>query len=99
MNQTDERQWLFTAAYLVLVIVSFYFINWALTPLAPKTASHSEFLAATREGRIGEVSIGETELLGTLKDEVAKSYSNKTPLYAELEQLLSRPSPMKAVAA
>jgi cell division protease FtsH len=87
MNQTSKRQWLFTAAYLALVILSFYFLNRALMPPAPKAVSYSEFMAAVREGQIAEVSIGETELLGTLKDEAAKSHGNKTLLASRLPNI------------
>ncbi len=87
MNQTSKRQWLFTAAYLALVILSFYFLNRALTPPAPKAVSYSEFTAAVREGQIAEVSIGETELLGTLKDEATKSHGAKTLLASRLPNI------------
>ncbi|HWQ35082.1 MAG TPA: ATP-dependent zinc metalloprotease FtsH [Blastocatellia bacterium] len=87
MNQTSKRQWLFTAAYSALVILGFYFLNRALTPPAPKAVSYSEFTAAVREGQIAEVSIGETELLGTLKDEAAKSHGAKTLLASRLPNI------------
>lgn len=73
MNETSKRQWLFTAAYVLVVALSFYFVNKALSSPPPKAVSYSEFLAAVRAGQFSEVSIGETELLGVLKADAAKA--------------------------
>jgi cell division protease FtsH len=73
MNETNKRQWVFTAVYVLLAAASFYLVNRAFTTPRPKAVSYSEFLAAVRAGQLSEVSIGETELLGLLKEDAAKA--------------------------
>jgi cell division protease FtsH len=84
MNETNKRQWVFTAVYVLLAAASFYLVNRAFTTPRPKAVSYSEFLAAVRAGQLSEVSIGETELLGLLKEDAAKAQGSPALVAARL---------------
>jgi cell division protease FtsH len=69
MNKLRKRQSLFTAIYMVVAAVALYLLQSFLMAPRPKEVPYSEFISELRQGRMAEVNITETQLIGKLKPE------------------------------
>ncbi len=97
MDRLRRRQVQFSAIYLVAGFAVMYLFQALLAVPQPRRLSYSEFLAEVRAGRLAEVNITATELIGLLKEEARKQRGAKlitatrlpgideTPLVKELE--------------
>jgi len=72
MDRLQKRQFRFTAAYLAAGFLALYLFQIFVAVPQPRRVSYSEFLAEARAGRLAEVNITATELLGLLKPEAAR---------------------------
>jgi cell division protease FtsH len=76
--QQTKRQWLFSVIYLIAVIgVMFYLVQGTTRAPQPREVAYSDFLAQVRAGRLAEVSISGSELIGVLKEDAAKDEKNR----------------------
>jgi cell division protease FtsH len=72
MDRLRRRQTGFSAAYILAAIVALTLFQTFVAPARPQRLSYSEFLADVRAGRVAEVNVTSTELVGVLKDEAAQ---------------------------
>jgi len=82
MDKLRKRQWVFSLSYLLLAAAVFYLLQIALATPQPKEVPYSEFIAQVRAGRVAEVSIGERQLIGRLKEDAAKEQGGRQLIVA-----------------
>ena len=71
MNRVEKRQWQFSLAYLLIAAAFFYLIHTSLATPRPREVSYTDFLGEVRAGRLAEVTVSQTTLLGLLKEDAA----------------------------
>jgi cell division protease FtsH len=72
MDRLRRRQTGFSAAYIVAAVLALWLFQTVVGPARPQRLSYTEFLAEVRAGRVAEVNVTSTELVGVLKDEAAQ---------------------------
>jgi cell division protease FtsH len=72
MAKPNSYEWLQFLVYLFILGVTWYSFQHSLTGAAPKQVPYSEFLDDVRSGRVSDVRIDKTNLVGTLKPEALK---------------------------
>ncbi len=72
MDRLRKRQIRFSAIYLAAGFLALYLFQIFVATSQPRRLSYSEFLAEVRAGRLAEVNITSTELVGLLKEEAAR---------------------------
>src|SRR5262249_30034983 len=77
MQRNRQRQWQFTALYLLAAVFLFYFLQKGARATQPKSVAYTEFISEIRAGHLAEVAIGADDLTGTLTDDAAKSLGVK----------------------
>lgn len=77
MDRLRKRQTGFSAMYVVASLLALSLFQTFVAPARPQRLSYSEFLADVRGGRVAEVNITSSELVGALKDEVAKQRNTR----------------------
>ncbi|HZP03124.1 MAG TPA: ATP-dependent metallopeptidase FtsH/Yme1/Tma family protein, partial [Terriglobia bacterium] len=97
MNRLRRRQIRFSVIYLVMGFLALYLFQVFVAPPQSRRVSYSEFVSEIRAGRLAEVNITSTELIGLLKEDAAKQKGvrlitatrlpgiDETPLVTELE--------------
>jgi len=97
MDRLRKRQVQFSAIYLVAGFAVMYLLQTLMAVPQPRRISYSEFLGEARAGRLAEVNITATELIGLRKEEARKQRGaqllvatrlpgiDETPLVKELE--------------
>jgi cell division protease FtsH len=72
MDRLRRRQIRFSTIYLIVGLLALYLFQIFLAASQPRRLAYSEFLAEIRAGRLAEVNITSTELIGLLKEDAAK---------------------------
>jgi cell division protease FtsH len=97
MDRLRKRQIRFSTAYLILGFLALYLFQIFVAQPQPRRLAYSEFLDEIRAGRLAEVNLTSTELIGVLKEDAAKQKGVKvltatrlpgideSPLVKELE--------------
>jgi len=74
-----KQQWMFTAGYILWLLLMFWLIRTTLTPVAPRQVSYSDFMDEVKAGHLEQVHITEQHLQGTLKKDQLKQTNKKIP--------------------
>jgi len=72
MNRLRKRQVQFSAIYLLVAFLALYFFQILVATPPPKRIPYSDFISRMRAGRLAELNITSTELIGVLKDDAAR---------------------------
>jgi cell division protease FtsH len=78
MDKHRKQKWLFSAGYLLWVVVSLYVLQRALAPSQPRQVPYSDFLAEVNARHLADVRISQQQLIGILKKSAVKK--NESPV-------------------
>jgi cell division protease FtsH len=72
MDRLQKRQFQFSTIYIIVGFLALHLFQIFVATPQPRRLSYSEFLSEVRAGRLAEVNVTATELVGVLKEEESK---------------------------